>query len=279
MSSHGDPIVDWPALWLPGEPSGRVGVLMLHGLTGSPKSVEPWALGLHAHGYTVSAPVLAGHRGHWRDVERTTWRDWVESAEVELDRLSMVVDQVVVAGFSMGGAVALRLAETNPGAIRALTLVNPSVTDNRLAVRTVPLARRFKRALYVPGTDVNRPGAPRHSHDFLPLRSVESLRGLWRAVDADLPHVTVPTQILYSPNDHVVPPAGPLRLAATLSTPRTEIVALPRSFHVALWDYDSDLVTEASAAFIAAETRTDDSPAIQRHETHQSATASLPQSG
>ena len=40
---------------------GPVGVLVLHGFTGSPRTVRPWAAHLAEAGLTVRAPLLAGH--------------------------------------------------------------------------------------------------------------------------------------------------------------------------------------------------------------------------
>ena len=34
----------------------RIGVLLVHGFTGSPASMRPWAEFLNSHGYTVMVP-------------------------------------------------------------------------------------------------------------------------------------------------------------------------------------------------------------------------------
>ena len=39
-------------------PGSRVAVLVLHGFTGSPASMRPWAEDLHRRGYSVSMPLL-----------------------------------------------------------------------------------------------------------------------------------------------------------------------------------------------------------------------------
>jgi len=36
-------------------PGGKIGVLVIHGFTGSPVSIAPWAKFLNKSGYTVSA--------------------------------------------------------------------------------------------------------------------------------------------------------------------------------------------------------------------------------
>ena len=56
---------------------GPVGVLVLHGFTGSPRTVRPWAEHLAAAGLTVRAPLLA----------RARRRTWQELAKTGLDGL------------------------------------------------------------------------------------------------------------------------------------------------------------------------------------------------
>ena len=38
-----------------------IGILLVHGFTGSPASMRPWAEYLNQHGYTVTVPLLPGH--------------------------------------------------------------------------------------------------------------------------------------------------------------------------------------------------------------------------
>ena len=39
----------------------EVGILLVHGFTGSPASMRPWAEYLNQRGYTVKVPLLPGH--------------------------------------------------------------------------------------------------------------------------------------------------------------------------------------------------------------------------
>ncbi len=58
----------------------RVGVLILHGFTGSPWEVRPIAERLARSGRTIALPVLAGHGTHVDDLDATSWNDWLDSA-------------------------------------------------------------------------------------------------------------------------------------------------------------------------------------------------------
>lgn len=89
---------------------GPVGVLLIHGLTGTPNEMRILALGLNRAGFTVLGVQLAGHCGSAEDLVATGWRDWYASVEAAADRLAERVDHVFVAGLSMGALLALKLA-------------------------------------------------------------------------------------------------------------------------------------------------------------------------
>jgi len=100
---------------LPGQgPQARTGVLLVHGMTGTPNEMRLLAKGLNKQGFTVYAVQLAGHCGSMQDLVATRWGDWLASVEAGLDRLAAHVDRVVVGGLSMGAVLALAVAQRRP---------------------------------------------------------------------------------------------------------------------------------------------------------------------
>ena len=55
---------------------GPTGVLLCHGLTGSPASLRPWAEHLAAAGLSVEVPLLLGHGTACQDLNTARWPDW-----------------------------------------------------------------------------------------------------------------------------------------------------------------------------------------------------------
>ncbi|HEV7209570.1 MAG TPA: alpha/beta fold hydrolase [Mycobacteriales bacterium] len=231
----------------------RTGVLVLHGFTGSPVSMRPWAEHLAAAGLTVRLPRLPGHGTRWQDLNVTGWRDWYGAAEQAFDDLRGRCDEVFVCGLSMGGTLALRLAEVRARELAGVVVVNASLNTEDRRAALLPLLSRVIASLPPIGNDVNRPGVDEGAYDRLPLKAAVSLRELWATVRADLPSITAPILAFRSAEDHVVP-ASSLRILTrgATGTTVTERV-LTNSFHVATLDHDAPTIFAESVAFIRAQ--------------------------
>jgi carboxylesterase len=103
-------------------PGGRSGVLLIHGLTGTPTEMRLIAKGLNRNGFTVYGMQLAGHCGNEEDLLKTGWHDWYQSVCEAADRLRKDVDHMFVAGLSMGALLALKLAADRPDQVDGLGL-------------------------------------------------------------------------------------------------------------------------------------------------------------
>jgi len=213
-----------------------VGVLLIHGFTGTPESVAPWAHGLNQSGMTVYVPRLAGHGSDWRELRKSDWGDWLDSAEQALADLEVQVDEVFVAGFSMGGAIALRLAELFPKRFAGLMLLNPTIMDNHIRM----IASKFLAPLNAIITSQSR----------LSTHAANSLHKFRHIVRRDLPLVHMPTAIYLSRQDHVVPPSNGLLIANSIRSRRVETHFFENSYHVVPQDFDVDELIQKSSAFI-----------------------------
>jgi carboxylesterase len=223
-------------------------VLVLHGFTGSPRTVRPWAAHLAEAGLTVRAPLLAGHGAEWRELAKTGWTDWYAGAERAFTELYARCDRVFVAGISMGGCLAFRLAETQGDRVSGLVVVNPSLAaDNRL-IPFAPLLKYVVRAISSIGGDIKNPGAQEGALKKTPVASVATLPQMWKTTVAGLASVTQPVLVYRSTVDHVVGPASMKVLTAAL--PGAEVRPLANSYHVATLDNDAPEIFDGTLAFI-----------------------------
>ena len=230
--------------------NGETGVLLCHGFTGSPASMTPWANFLVERGYSVRAPRLPGHGTTWQELNRTRWPDWYAEVERAYEELSQRCERVIVTGLSMGGCLALRLAEHHAD-ITGVVLVNPAVKLERKDMLLVPLVRHVVPSIGGIGSDIMREGVEESGYDRTPLHALYSQTKMWREVRDNLARVHQPLLLFRSVVDHVVDASSaPIILGSVSSVTKREVL-LHNSFHVATLDNDMDFIFSESAAFIA----------------------------
>ncbi|MBS3994368.1 MAG: alpha/beta fold hydrolase [Alkaliphilus sp.] len=126
------------------------GCLLIHGYTGAPFEVEALAKHIHSLGYEVLCPTLHGHGGNRKELRKSTCADWFESVENSYFKLSESCDEIAVLGFSMGGLLAINLA--NKYSIKCLVTMSTPIycfdTINLyLDIRDNIESRNFKRII------------------------------------------------------------------------------------------------------------------------------------
>jgi carboxylesterase len=240
------------------------GALCLHGMTGTPFEIRPVGEALAGTGYSVEAPMLAGHGGTLRDLAQSQWPDWLATAERSMDQLRRRVGDrpIGIVGFSMGGLLALRLARLYPERIAALVVIaaplrmRPFQTRGVRALSWLPIDFRSHPFACIPklkGSDISDPEM-RDANPSLrafPLSAVTSLFALMDQVRADLPGVRAPTLVIHGRHDHTVPMEDSLELTGSLGSEVIERLWLDRSFHIVTLDVERSTVSSAILAFLA----------------------------
>ncbi|MFZ2359518.1 MAG: alpha/beta fold hydrolase [Anaerolineae bacterium] len=237
-------------------PGGPLGVLLLHGYTGSPPEMRLLGEYLHSRGMTVLAPLLPGHGTTVDDMNRSRWRDWTGCAQQALAELRRRCPLVFVGGLSMGTLLTLYLAEQHadlPGAM----LYSPAlkVAERRLAL--APLAKHFVRSLPKGANadqDLTDPSAAQHlwSYEENPVAAAAELLALRRQVQRRLAQVACPLLIVHSTHDPAIRPDSAQAVYDGVSTPAAHktLLTLHNSGHVLLVDSEWEYVAEQTARFI-----------------------------
>lgn len=228
-----------------------LGVLALHGFTGTPVSMRGIGAAVAAAGFDVELPRLPGHATHIDDMLATGWDDWLGEAERAFQVLADRVTRVVVVGQSMGGTLALATALAHPE-IAGVVAINPLTRDRG------PEALEMIDDLLDDGIQV-APGGPSdiadpEAHDpayadtpLVPLRSL--LADGAAPIQDRYGELAMPLRLFTSRNDHVVPPSDSEWLAAKWGGP-VEHTWLERGYHVATLDYDRPLVEAGTVDFV-----------------------------
>jgi carboxylesterase len=233
-------------------PGGPVGALLSHGFTGTTQSMRPWAEHLAAGGLTVSAPRLPGHGTRWQDMNATRFSDWYAELERSFDDLRSRCETVFVMGLSMGGTLALRLAELRAGDVAGVVVVNASLASDRRDVKLVPLLSKVLPSMPGIASDIKKPDVTELAYGRTPLKALASLQRTWPLVCADLHRITCPVLVYRSSTDHVVEPVSGQRLMEGLAGGTVEERVLDDSYHVATLDNDAQTIFEGSLEFVRA---------------------------
>lgn len=254
-------------------PGGRAGVLLVHGLTGTPSEMRFVGKGLQAREFTVLGVQLAGHCEDERALIATGWRDWYASVEEAADRLSRQVEHLFVAGLSMGAVLALRLAARNPGRVSGVAAYGTTLAYDGWAIPGIarlsfllPLlvrlgigrGRRFEEAF---PHGIKDPRIRARIVAFMqgghsggggllanPWPSLAQFYELAWRVKWDLPRVVTPCLTVHAVEDDIAS-ARNARFVASRVAGRVESIWLKDSYHMVTIDRQRQVVVDESARF------------------------------
>lgn len=215
--------------------SGDLACLLLHGFTGEPFEMEPLLEHLRSEGIQAEAPCLPGHAQGVETFASSCFSDWAEAAEQAYLSLASRFARVAVIGLSMGGSLALRIAQRHdPAGIMTLAApvylyrwLPPEASDWRL-----PFVGLLRRARPRIGTRPMSPEckaiAPWRGIDHVmclePLHSL--MRGL-KDIRANLPRVRAPLLALHAPGDRIVPVGNVWEIVRRVGSERRGLELLP----------------------------------------------------
>jgi carboxylesterase len=234
----------------------KIGILVLHGFTGSPVSVRPLAELLSKRGFAVEMPLLPGHGTQPKDLLPTRYADWRAEALAALRRLRARTEHVFAVGLSMGGTLVLDLASTEKldGAIT----INAQILDRGgLVVKLAPVIEKLipiapASAAGLTKNDIKK-GGDEDAYDWVASAAGNSLVRALPEVRARLKQLTCPLLVIYSRDDHSVPPANSKALPGLVGTgtrsDQVTVLELTESYHVATLDHDLPLIDERVASF------------------------------
>jgi carboxylesterase len=235
--------------------TGGPGALLLHGFGDTPQSLRALAEHLHAVGWTVRVPLLAGHGRSLRALADSRAADWERDARAALDALRAECTQVSIVGQSMGGALAVLLATTSPGA-SSLVLLAPYF---RMKPAPAALGRLHWLATpFVPYVRSRSEGSIRDDAarrlalggGVTSPRLLHELNTLVRRARRALPGLTTPTLVIHSRHDPRIPVPDAEAAFALLPAAGSELRWVDRSAHVVSVDHDHQVVFTTVADWI-----------------------------
>ena len=184
-----------------------VAFLLIHGFCAAPDELRTLAEFLENRNIASFAVQIAGHGTTPDDLRRTTWSDWYKSARAGLSVVkSWNPTYLLIAGFSMGGALSVVLA-SEVSDVDGLVLLAPALKVEGVLPRLVPVLKHFVSERKI---DIVRAQEPyeikRTKYSREPVSAYHELFKLQKQARRNLTRITVPTIIIQGTNDRTINP-------------------------------------------------------------------------
>lgn len=260
------------------EKRGKIGVLLVHGITGAPTEMKPLARKLASVGFTVACPQLAGHCSTLKELKATRWTDWYASLEKALGFLADECETVMVSGLSMGALLALKLAADHPARIGAVATLSatffydgwniPHFKQRFLLPLVIHSPLRHFLSYHEPapygikderirnliaavyeGSQANLP--EKFGYSEFPGVTILETRRLIRAVKRDLGELETPLLIVHSTEDDMASLDNARYLAMRTASRQVETYFVDDTYHVLTLDRRKEDVSNRVAEFFS----------------------------
>ncbi len=229
--------------------AGPTGVLLIHGYTATTAEVRLLGRYLHERGYTVSGPLLPGHRTSPEDMNRCRWQDWSGAVEAAYQQLKASCERVFIGGESMGAVLALYAASEHPEA-SGLVLYAPALLTPAHVMIVARLLSPFRPYL---AKGAGRPSAADErwqGYPVNPLRAAVQLGNLQREALRRLLRIHQPVFVAQGRWDEAIDPrSGEVILRETASTVK-ELHWLEHSTHCVILDQEWEQASELALRFM-----------------------------
>jgi len=256
---------------------GRAGVLLIHGLTGTPAEMQILGKGLNKEGFTVYGMQLAGHCGDDADLLSTNWHDWYDSVNQAADHLLNYVDILFVGGLSMGALLALKLAADRPDDVKGVGVYGPTfvydgwtmpyyvrlafmlkwfktfgIFQNRVFVERPPYGLKDERIRKTVSESMLSGDSAKGGLAGNPIGALAEMLKLSKITRGQLKNVKAPCLIMHAKDDDIANMQTNSGLVERLVSGPKKMIALENSYHLITIDRDRKKVVKESAEFFKA---------------------------
>ncbi|MCA1927190.1 MAG: alpha/beta fold hydrolase [Calditerrivibrio sp.] len=181
-----------------------IGVLLIHGFTASPFEMAELASFLNSKGFSVYNVRIVGHGSKSEYLDKLSYKDWYESIKYGYFTLKNSCKEVFVVGQSMGGLLAINIANYN--SVDGLILLAPALKIVDEKFNLVPFAQFFIDSIEKEYSDTSK-----FKNFYYDRRSVKGMVNLKYLIDytwKNSTNLSVPMLLIHSKFDDVVKFSG-----------------------------------------------------------------------
>lgn len=231
--------------------AGEDALLLIHGFTGTPGHMRYIGNAVHEAGFSVSGILLPGHGTSVEDMEKSSGDAWREASRSAYQEMVRKYRHVAVSGLSMGGILALLLAEEFDPA--CVILYAAAMKYKNVVNHLSPVAKHFMRTVDW-GPHQYDPEAFLFDYDYgytgSPVAKVEDMTRLQQMAREGLAKVTCPALAFQSHLDASVHRDAPELIMHGVTSLIKEICWVDRSPHVLTLGPDRDYVCARTIDFL-----------------------------
>lgn len=226
-------------------------VLLLHGFTGHSADVRMLGRFLNSKGYTCYAPIYRGHGKSPEDLIEAKAEQWWEDVKnAYLYLKGEGYEKIAVAGLSLGGVLALRLACTHP-LEAVVTMCSPMFFDNeeQLTIGFKQFAKDYKQ---LEGKDE---ATIQEEMGELLERSKELFKQIAESIERVKENVDMlytPTLVIQAEKDEMINPDSANYIYENVEADQKEIKWYANAGHAITFSDAKDQLHEDIAQFFAS---------------------------
>lgn len=198
----------------------------------------------------VRMPLLPGHGTHLGNLNGISWKDWVEAVRESIHSLKISCDELFLIGLSMGGTIALLLAQESQ--CRGIVCLATPVKMKQWMQHILPVLRPFKKEW----EKKRDPAIDKHTaemgYDRYTTSSLIEFMKILKVCRKQLHRVTCPILIMHARDDRTVPANNAEIIYRNVCSREREILLLDHPAHMITRGKNQICVERKALEFIQA---------------------------
>ncbi|NUM34371.1 MAG: alpha/beta fold hydrolase [Candidatus Brocadiae bacterium] len=226
----------------------KVACLLIHGYCDSPATYKYLVEELKKQDYDYRTLMLPGHGTSPKDLATKTWKDWYEKVEKTYLEFQKNYEKVYVIGFSTGGTLTLKLAQSH--SIDGIVLIAPflrcpkvlGIAPEKLFGLLHKIMNKTKYLKKVAPAGIGDENLRKEflEYRYLPVSTTASLFDLAEITKQKIHTINSPALILHGVHDRSADPKMSQILLDTIASQDKRLVYFDNSQHVVILDKDKD---------------------------------------
>ncbi len=257
------------------------GVVLIHGITGTPSEMRYLGKALQKAGFTVLCNTLPRHCDTLGELKKVTWQEIEAACIDDLEYLKKDCTQVYIAGLSMGALMSIHLAYRFPADVAGIVALAPTIFYDGWALHKGKIFLNLVWQVPALRNSINiREGWPYGLKDekvrniiqrfykgsqankfdnqvlsfgspFFPLANIYQHHLFTKVVKDELALVKTPILIIHAKEDDMTSPKNAQYVYDNIGSARKSLVLLEDSYHMITIDKEKDKVAEEVIKFLS----------------------------